>query len=409
MTTIIRGGKHVNMKKGALSGITVIDLTRVLAGPYCSMFLADMGANVIKVEVPNKGDDTRAYVPSYSGESAYFVNLNRNKRSITLNLKSEKGKTILKEMVKKADILLENFRPGTMEKLNLGYDVLKRINPGLIYGCISGFGHYGPYKNRPGYDIIAQAMGGMMSTTGWPDSGPTRCGTAIGDVLAGLSLAIGVLSAYINKVKTGEGQKVDVALVDSVVSSLEIINQIYLAEGRIPERIGNRYEAVYPYDSFAAKDGEIVIGAGNDKLFGLLANLMKRPELINDERFSSNPLRVKNHALLKPIIEEWLSEITMEEAVEMMLNVGIPAAPIYTIDKVVTDPHIADAREMFVDIEHPLAGKIKICGNQIKLSNTPVSFERPAPLLGQHTQEILKEMLNIGEDEYNAFKKEGVV
>ena len=399
----------MNMKKGALSGITVIDLTRVLAGPYCSMFLADMGANVIKVEVPNKGDDTRAYVPSYSGESAYFVNLNRNKRSITLNLKSEKGKTILKEMVKKADILLENFRPGTMEKLNLGYDVLKKINPGLIYGCISGFGHYGPYKNRPGYDIIAQAMGGMMSTTGWPDSGPTRCGTAIGDVLAGLSLAIGVLSAYINKVKTGEGQKVDVALVDSVVSSLEIINQIYLAEGRIPERIGNRYEAVYPYDSFAAKDGEIVIGAGNDKLFGLLANLMKRPELINDERFSSNPLRVKNHALLKPIIEEWLSEITMEEAVEMMLNVGIPAAPIYTIDKVVTDPHIADAREMFVDIEHPVAGSIKVCGNQIKLSNTPVSFERPAPLLGQHTQEILKEMLNIGEDEYNAFKKEGVV
>ena len=241
------------MKKGALSGVTVIDLTRVLAGPYCSMFLADMGANVIKVEVPNKGDDTRAYVPSYSGESAYFVNLNRNKRSITLNLKSEKGKTILKEMVKKADILLENFRPGTMEKLNLGYDVLKRINPGLIYGCISGFGHYGPYKNRPGYDIIAQAMGGMMSTTGWPDSGPTRCGTAIGDVLAGLSLAIGVLSAYINKVKTGEGQKVDVALVDSVVSSLEIINQIYLAEGRIPERIGNRYEAVYPYDSICCE------------------------------------------------------------------------------------------------------------------------------------------------------------
>ena len=397
------------MKKGALSGITVVDLTRVLAGPYCSMFLADMGANVIKVEIPNKGDDTRAYVPSYSGESAYFINLNRNKRSITLNLKSEKGKNILKEMVKKADIVLENFRPGTMDRLNLGYDVLKEINPGIIYGCISGFGHYGPYKERPGYDIIAQAMGGMMSTTGWPDSGPTRCGTAIGDVLAGLSLAIGVLSAHINKVKTGEGQKVDVALVDSVVSSLEIINQIYLAENRIPERIGNRYEAVYPYDSFAAKDGEIVIGAGNDKLFSLLANLMKQPELVNDERFLSNPLRVKNHALLKPIIEDWLSEITMEEAVEMMLNVGVPAAPIYTIDKVVTDPHIADAREMFVNLEHPLAGDMKICGNQIKLSNTPVNFERPAPLLGQHTHEILKEILNIEEDEYNTLKKEGVL
>jgi crotonobetainyl-CoA:carnitine CoA-transferase CaiB-like acyl-CoA transferase len=403
------GGRYLNMKKGALSGITVVDLTRVLAGPYCSMFLADMGANVIKVEIPNKGDDTRAYVPSYSGESAYFINLNRNKRSITLNLKSEKGKNILKEMVKKADIVLENFRPGTMDRLNLGYDVLKEINPGIIYGCISGFGHYGPYKERPGYDIIAQAMGGMMSTTGWPDSGPTRCGTAIGDVLAGLSLAIGVLSAHINKVKTGEGQKVDVALVDSVVSSLEIINQIYLAENRIPERIGNRYEAVYPYDSFAAKDGEIVIGAGNDKLFSLLANLMKQPELVNDERFLSNPLRVKNHALLKPIIEDWLSEITMEEAVEMMLNVGVPAAPIYTIDKVVTDPHIADAREMFVNLEHPLAGDMKICGNQIKLSNTPVNFERPAPLLGQHTHEILKEILNIEEDEYNTLKKEGVL
>jgi CoA:oxalate CoA-transferase len=400
----------VNMKKGALSGVTVIDLTRVLAGPYCSMFLADMGANVIKVEVPNKGDDTRAYVPTYGiGESAYFINLNRNKRSITINLKSEKGKTILKELVKKADILLENFRPGTMEKLDLGYEVLKEVNPGLIYGCISGFGHYGPYKDRPGYDIIAQAMGGMMSTTGWPDSGPTRCGTAIGDVLAGLSLAIGVLAAYINKEKTGEGQKVDVALVDSVVSSLEIINQIYLAEGRIPKRIGNRYEAVYPYDSFAAKDGEIVIGAGNDKLFNLLANLMGQPELVNDERFSSNPLRVKNHALLKPIIEEWLSEFTMEEAVEMILNAGIPAAPIYTIDKVVADPHIADAREMFVEIEHPVAGSIKVCGNQIKLSNTPVNIERPAPLLGQHSQEILKEMLNIEEEKYNMLKKEGVV
>lgn len=398
------------MKKGALSGVTVIDLTRVLAGPYCSMFLADMGANVIKVEMPNKGDDTRAYVPTYSkGESAYFINLNRNKRSITINLKSEKGKTILKELVKKADILLENFRPGTMEKLDLGYDVLKEVNPGLIYGCISGFGHYGPYKDRPGYDIIAQAMGGMMSTTGWPDSGPTRCGTAIGDVLAGLSLAIGVLAAYINKEKTGEGQKVDVALVDSVVSSLEIINQIYLAEGRIPKRIGNRYEAVYPYDSFTAKDGEIVIGAGNDKLFNLLANLMGQPELVNDERFSSNPLRVKNHALLKPIIEDWLSEFTMEEAVEMILNAGVPAAPIYTIDKVVADPHIAGAREMFVDIEHPVGGNIKVCGNQIKLSNTPVSIEKPAPLLGQHTWEILKEMLNIEEEEYNTLKKEGVL
>ena len=257
----------------ALQGITVIDLTRVLAGPYCTMFLADMGANVIKVEVPGKGDDTRTYAPSFHGESAYFINLNRNKRSLTLNLKSAKGKQILTDLVKKADILIENFRPGTMEKLGLGYDVLKEVNPKLVYGCISGFGQYGPYHDRPGYDIVAQAMGGLMSITGWPGGSPTRSGTAIGDVLAGLSLTIGVEAAYINAQKTGVGQMVDVALVDSVVSSLEVINQIYLASGRIPERIGNRYEATAPYDSFHAKDGDMVIAAGNNKLFALLCGV----------------------------------------------------------------------------------------------------------------------------------------
>jgi formyl-CoA transferase len=397
------------MGNGVLEDVLVVDLTRVLAGPYCSMILADMGANVIKIEVPGKGDDTRTYVPSYNGESAYFINLNRNKRSLTLNLKSEKGKKILIELVKKADILLENFRPGTMERLGIGYEDLKLHNPELVYGCISGFGHTGPYKDRAGYDIIAQAMGGLMSTSGWPDSGPTRTGTAIGDVLAGLSCAIGVLASYNRKLKTGLGQKVDVALVDSVVSSLEIINQIYLAEGRIPQRIGNRYEAVYPYDSFKAKDGEIVIGGGNDKLFRLLANLMGKPELAEDERFCSNPMRVKNHALLKPLIEDWLKDYTIDESVEKILSVGVPAAPINTIDRVVNDPHIADAREMFIEIEHPKAGKIKICGNHIKFSDTPVMFERPAPLLGQHNQEILKELLDIGGHECEKLKEENVI
>ena len=396
------------MKEGALNGVTVIDLTRVLAGPYCSMYFADMGANVIKVELPGRGDDSRAYVPTYEGESAYFINLNRNKRSITLNLKSEKGKKIFIEMIKKADILLENYRPGTMEKLGLGYDTLKEHNPGLIYGCISGFGHYGPYKDRAGYDIIAQAMGGLMSTTGWPDTGPTRSGTAIGDVLAGLSSCIGVLAAYQYKTKTGLGQKVDVALVDSVVSGLEIINQIYLSEGRVPQRIGNRYEAVYPYDSFKAKDGELVIGAGNEKLFRLLVKLMGQSGLADDERFAGNPARVKNHAQLKPIIEDWLKDHTVDEAVEMILGVGIPAGPINTIDRVVNDPHIAEAREMFVTIKHPTAKTVKVSGNQIKLSRTPVQFERSAPLLGQHTEEVLKEMLGIGRAEFEQLKAENI-
>jgi len=396
------------MRESALSGITVIDLTRVLAGPYCSMYFADMGADVIKVEMPGRGDDSRVYVPSYQGESAYFINLNRNKRSLTLNLKSEKGKKIFKELIKKADVLLENYRPGTMEKLGLGYEALKEINPGLVYGCISGFGHYGPYKDRAGYDIIAQAMGGLMSTTGWPDSGPTRSGTAIGDVLAGLSSAIGILAALQYKQKTGNGQKVDVALVDSVVSGLEIINQIYLAEGRIPQRIGNRYEAAYPYDSFKAKDGELVIGAGNDKLYRLLVQLMNKPELADDERFVTNPLRVKNHEILKQMIEEWLAQYTADEAVDIILEAGIPAGPINTIDKVVNDPHIADAREMFVTIDHPTAKKIKVCGNQIKMSYTPVQFNRSAPLLGEHNEEILKGFLGMGHEEYAQLKAENI-
>ena len=388
--------------------MTVLDLTRVLAGPYASMLLADMGANVIKVEIPGNGDESRSYMPLVKGESAYYMNLNRNKRGITINLKTDKGKELLKKLAAKSDILLENFRPGTMEKLGLGWEVLKEVNPGLIYGCVSGFGHYGPYKDRAGYDIIGQAMGGLMSTTGWPDSGPTRSGTAIGDVLGGLSVAVGVLAAYIHKKETGQGQKVDVALVDSVVSSLEIINQIYLSSGRIPQRIGNRYEASYPYDSFKAKDGDLVIGCGNDKLFGFLAGLMKQPALCDDDRFRHNYLRVQNHAALKPIIEKWLADLTVEEAVESMLAAGIPAGPINTIDKVVADPHIAGAREMFVEVEHPTVGRTKIAGNQIKMSATPVSIDRPAPLLGADTEAVLSEVLGCSQEEIAALKEEGV-
>lgn len=396
------------MTHGALEGITVIDLTRVLAGPYCSMFLADMGANVIKVETPGKGDDTRGYAPSFRGESAYFINLNRNKKSVTLNLKTEEGKQILKDLVKTADILVENYRPGTMDKLGLGYEVLKEVNPKLVYGCISGFGQYGPYSKRPGYDIIAQAMGGLMSTTGWPGGAPTRSGTAIGDVLAGLSLAIGVEAAYISAQKTGVGQMVDVALVDSVVSSLEIINQIYLASGRIPERIGNRYEATFPYDSFHAKDGDMVIAAGNNKLYQILCDVMHMPELKEDPRFLNVVDRVAHHAELKPIIEDWLKDYTIDEAVEMILAAGCPAAPINTIDRVVADPHISEAREMFVELPHPTAGNMKICGNQIKLSETPVQFNTPAPLLSQHTYEVLHERLNMSEETYEELKAKGV-
>ncbi|HJA40321.1 MAG TPA: CoA transferase [Firmicutes bacterium] len=396
-------------RRGLLSGVKVLDLSRVLAGPYCAMMLADMGADVLKIELPGKGDDSRSNYPIVGGESAYYMNLNRNKRGMTLNLKSEKGKEIFRELVKKSDIIIENYRPGVMEKLGLGYEELKKINPSIIYGSISGFGHYGPYSKRAGYDIIGQAMSGLMSTTGWPGGEATRTGTAIADVMAGLSCCVGVLAAYINRLKTGEGEKVDVALVDSMVSSLEIINIIYLCTGKVPNRIGNRYEAIYPYDSFKAQDGSLVIGAGNDKLFSLLCDVMGTPELLEDDRFSCNNERVLNHAELKPIIEEWLKDKKIDETVEALLAVGIPAAPINTIDRVVADPHIAGAREMFVEIDHPKAGKLKMTGNQIKLTNHKIDTFTHAPILGEHTVEILQKELGFTKEEIDKLIEEKVL
>lgn len=397
------------MSKGILDGIVVLDLTRVLAGPYSGMLLADMGATVYKIEMPKKGDDSRAFGPFINGESAYYMNLNRNKLGLTLNLKSPEGKELFKKMVKKADVVLENYRPGTMEKLGLGYDVLKEINPGIVYGCVSGFGHYGPYSQRAGYDIIGQAMGGLMSTTGWPDGGPTRTGTAMGDVLGGLSVTIGVLAAVINKINTGEGQKVDVALVDSVVSSLEIITQIYLATGRVPGRIGNRYESAYPYDSFRTKDGDVIIGCANDKLFGCLVEVMEQPEILEDERFTNNAMRVQNHGDLKIIIEEWTSQYELDYIVEILLAKGIPSCPINTIDRLVKDPHIADAREMFVDVEHPVAGKTTLTGNHIKLSEKKAGIKTPAPLLGQHNYDVYGELLELDKETIDEYIEKGVL
>ena len=385
--------------KGLLDGVKVLDLTRVLAGPYCGMMLADMGAEVIKIEMPGKGDDSRRNAPIVNGESAYFMNLNRNKRGMTLNLKSEEGKEIFRGLVKQSDIVLENYRPGVMEKLGLGYEELRKLNPAIIYGAVSGFGHYGPYSKRPGYDILGQAMSGLMSTTGWPDSAPTRTGTAISDVMGGISCCVGVLAAYVNRLKTGEGEKVDVSLVDSMVSSLEIINMIYLCTGRVPTRIGNRYEAIYPYDSFQASDGMVIIACGNDKLYNVLKTVLKMPEL-EDEMYATNVDRVKNHAPLKALIETWTKDKTIDEIVEILLDAGVPSAPINTIDRVAKDPHIAGAREMFVDLEHPVAGKMKVTGNQLKFTNRPVHIDKPAPTLGQHTEEILKEKLGIDHEGY---------
>ena len=341
----------------ALQNLTVLDLTRVVAGPYAGSILGDFGAHVIKIEMPGNGDDARGYGPYENGESMYYANLNRNKKGITLNLKTEEGKRILLELVKKADILLENYRPGVMDKLGVGYEVLHEVNPRLIYGALSGFGSYGPYAQRPGYDIISQAMGGLMSVTGEKGGQPTRCGNAMGDILGGMNLVIGVLMAVNARYITGEGQRIDVSLVDSVVASLENAYIRYFKSQELPVRNGNAYASIAPYDTYHAKDGMVVIACGNQKLYEKFCNeVIHMPWMITDERFLTVPLRVQNNEIQKQYIEEWSMQYTVDEVVEMTLFKGIPAGPIYNVKQITEDPHIAEAREMFIEVEHPVIG-----------------------------------------------------
>jgi crotonobetainyl-CoA:carnitine CoA-transferase CaiB-like acyl-CoA transferase len=397
------------IKKSALGGIRVIDMTRVLAGPYCTLLLGDMGAEIIKIEVPGHGDDSRKYPPFIGTESAYFMNLNRNKKSLTLNLKNEKGKAVFLDLVKCADVVIENFRPGTLDDLGVGYAKLKTINPNLVYSSISGFGQSGPYKDLPGYDIIGQAMGGIMSVTGWPETPPSRTGTAIADILAGLCACIGILSSLIAVRNGCRGQKVDIALVDSVVSAMETIIQIYLVEKRIPQRTGNRYEFIYPYDTFKAKDGWVVIAVGNNKLWEVFCDAIGTNHLLDDQKFKDNYDRVKAHVEVKRIVEEWTGPRTVKEVVDFLLSKTIPCAPLYTVKEVVEDPHIADARRMIREVEHPVAGRIKVIGSPINLSETPAEVYFPAPMLGQHSSDILKNILNYSEDTIDALKREKII
>ncbi len=395
--------------RGALEGIKILDLTRVLAGPFCTMMLADMGAEVIKIEIPGKGDDTRNFGPYKNGESLYYANVNRNKKGITLNLKKPEGKELFLEMVKNADVVVENYRPGVMDKLGLGYDVLSEVNDKIIYAAVSGFGSYGPYSDRPGYDIIAQAMGGLMAISGWPGGNPTRVGNAMGDVLGGLSLTIGVLAALNGRHVTGKGQRVDVSLVDSVVASLETGTQRYFASGEIPEKLGNRYAAAYPYDSFQAKDGFFVIGCGNQKLYEILCQVMKKPELITDERFATMADRNQNHVELKEIIEQWSINFTIDEAVDTILGAGVPAAPIYDMERLTEDEHIANVREMFVDVHHPIIGDMKVNGCHVKLSDTKPTIKWAAPTLGQDNEEVYKSILNLNKEQLDELKNNGII
>ena len=400
-------------ERGALENLTVLDLTRVLAGPYCTMMLADMGARVIKIEIPSGGDDTRAYPPFRTNsrqerESLYFANINRNKKGITLDLKAEEGKEIFRRLVKTADIVVENYRPGVMDKLGLGYDTLRELNPRLIYAAVSGFGCYGPYHLRPGYDILAQAMGGMMAITGPKGGAPTRAGSALGDILGGLHVTIGILAAVNARTITGRGQRVDVSLMDSMIAATENTGIKYLESGEIPPRMGNRYAAVSPYDGFRCRDGIVIIACGNQKLYEKLCReILNRPDMITDPRFADMPGRLQYQDDIQAVVEQWLADKTREEATAILLGHGIPAGPILDISQIMADPHVKE-REMFVEMDHPTLGRITVNGCAIKLMDTKPCVRTPAPALGQDNREIYEGLLGMSDDTYTALQGKNI-
>lgn len=377
-----------------LEGVVVLDLSRVLAAPYTGMILADMGADVIKIERPGKGDDSRAYGPFKNGESVYYMSLNRGKRSMTLNMKSEEGKQILKDLVKEADVLVENFRGGTMDKLGLGYDVLKEINPRLIYSACTGFGMTGPYKFDPAYDVIVQGMGGIMSITGQEGGEPTKVGASIGDITAGIFSAVGIMMALYAREKTGKGQLVDVSMLDCQVAILENAIARYMNAGVSPKPIGNRHASITPFQSLKTSDGYVIIAVGNDTLWQKFCGLIDRPDLAADPRFTTNPLRTENVKVLGEELTKTFVTKTMDEWLHILKEGGIPVGPINDVERVVKDPAVI-ARDMIVTTHHPVAGDVEMAGVPIKLSDTPGSVDGPAPTLGQHTREILKEKLNM--------------
>jgi len=382
---------------GPFSGIVVVDLTRVLAGPYCALLMAELGARVIKVEEPGIGDVSRAigpFIKTKSGKvkSGYFMSVNRGKESIALDLKNENGREIFDALLSRADVLLENYRGGTMEKLGFGWDVLHEKYPRLIYAAVSGFGHTGPYAHRPAYDMVAQAMGGIMSLTGHPGSPPTRVGSSMGDLTAGLFTAIGIATALYDRTKTGVGQKVDVSMLDCQVAILENAIARYVATGEVPGPIGSRHPSIAPFAAFATRDGYIVIAVGTDKLFAKMAEVLGAPELAADARYATNPLRMQHWQELHTDMELALSAKDSREWLALLEEAGVPCAPLNNVADVMADPQVA-ARNMIVTANDPEIGPLKMQGNPIKLSAYDDPKTRtPAPDLDADRARILREL-----------------
>lgn len=394
--------------RGPLSGIKVLDLGRVLSGPYCGMMLADMGADVIKLEMPETGDDSRYYGPFHEGASAYFSSVNRNKRSITLNLKSESGREIFLKLAEKSDVILENFRPGTMKKLGLDYEQVKKVNPKIIYASISGFGQTGPFAGRAAYDGIVQAMGGIMSITGEKGGKPVKVGTSVGDIIAGMFCAYGIVAAYVSLQKTGKGQYIDVAMLDSQIAILENVIVKYTVAGIIPRPNGNTHTSIFPFETFETETEDIMIAAGNNNLWQKLCHVIGRDELGTDPRFATNPDRDRNHDEMFSIVNDRLKTRGCDEWSRMLDEAGVPCSRINTIDKVLEIEQLHE-RDMFVTVEHPKAGKQILAGVPVKMSETPGSIYRLAPELGENNLEVYGGILGISEEKMESYKVKGII
>ncbi|MFQ5521003.1 MAG: CaiB/BaiF CoA transferase family protein [Candidatus Methylomirabilia bacterium] len=375
--------------RAPLDGVVVLDATQVMAGPFCTLLLADMGADVIKVEKPQGGDDSRAMGPPFIGEeSAAFLAINRNKRSVVVDLKSAEGRDLFRVLARRSDILVENFRPGTMENLDLHFEAIQQINPSIIYCSISGFGHTGPYRNRGGFDLVAQGMSGLISVTGHAGGPPTKVGVPISDLNAGIYAAYGILAAYVHRLKTGEGQHVDTSLLEGAVAYTFWESAIYFATGEVPQPLGSAHRLNAPYQVFETKDGAVSIGAANQSTWEKLCGVLGRQDLLEDSNFLTNAERVRHYRKLGTLLQPIFHQRTTAEWLTLLAKGGVPAGPIYDIAQVYEDPHIRD-RDMVVELEHPVARKIKNIGIPVKLSLTPGQIRHPAPLLGQHTDEVL--------------------
>ena len=392
----------------ALEGVKVLDLTQIMAGPYCTMMLADMGAVVVKVEKPNGGDDTRRMGPPFiEGESAAFLGINRNKRSIVVDLRSDEGRRIVMDMAREYDILVQNFRPGSLERMGLGYEQVRELNPAMVYCTISGFGVTGPYARRGGFDLVTQGMSGLMSVTGHPDSPPTKVGVPVCDLNAGMFAAIGILTAYINRLRTGQGQHVDTSLLEGGIAYTFWESAMYFTTGAVPGPKGSAHRLTAPYQAFETSDGYVNIGAANQANWERLCVAIGREELVSDPRFVEPRDRMNNLDALIATLEQTFSQKSSRYWLDALEAAGVPAGPIYDIRQVYEDPQVR-AREMIVETGHPVAGRTSNIGIPVKLSETPGRFQRPAPTLGQHTDEVLRE-LGRPDKKIAALRSQGVV